>query len=195
MQKAALVFVLGMLILLPVASARAGSICPANAPAESGYCAISPSTITGVSGSPFFAVNRDGRGIAPLLGMEMFSFNATFTGKFAGVSSLVEAAGSRLPSAPGRQGIGSEGEGGGAYGMASSIFGSAPDGWFRHPSADGWFRYHGSWDSGYSGSSLGNDSSAPLDPTPEPFTLALFGTGLLLIAFLARRVGTVREDT
>jgi hypothetical protein len=195
MQKVIFGLLLGMLIL-PAASARASSVCPANAPSESRYCAISSSMITGGSGSPFFAVNRDGLGLAPLLGMEMFSFNGTFTGKFAGTSSLVEPAGSRLPSAAGRQGIGSEGEGAGAYGMSSSIFGTSPDGWFRHPSADGWFRYHGSWDPGYSGSNFQNVSIAgPLDPTPEPFSLVLFGTGLLLIAFLARRVGTVREDT
>jgi hypothetical protein len=193
MQKAALGMLLGMLIL-PAASARASGICPANAPVESSYCAISPASVSVVSGSPFFSVSRDGRGIVPLMGTEMFSFNATFAGKFAGVSSLVETAGSRLPSAPGRQGLGGEGEGGGAYGMSSSIFGSSPDGWFRHPSADGWFRYQGSWNPGYSGSGLVNYSSDPLDPTPEPFTLVLFGTGLFFIAFLARRTGVSRED-
>jgi hypothetical protein len=193
MKKAALAFLFGMLVL-PAASARASSICPANAPAESRYCTISSSAITVGSGSPFFAVNRDGRGLGTLLGMSMFSFNATYTGKFGGVSSLVATAGSKLPSAPGRQGIGSEGDGGGAYGLSSSMFGSAPDGWFRHPSSDGWVRYQGSWDPGYSGSNLLNTSSDPLDPTPEPVTLVLFGTGLFLIAFLARRAGAARED-
>jgi len=197
MQKALLGVLLGLLAL-PATSARATSVCgPGGAAATSRYCSFSSSGLYFGSGkdSPSFAVVRDGRTLAPVLSSNLLRFNATFTGKHSGVASFVEA-GSAIPSQPGRQ-WGRDGDGAGTYGMGVGIFSTyVPDGWYRRPSGDGWGRYHRSWDSGYTGFSTLDPVATPLATTPEPITLVLFGTGLLLIAFLARRrAGSVREDT
>ena len=164
------------------------------------YCSFSSSGLYFGSGkdSPSFAVVRDGRTLAPVLSSNLLRFNASFTGKHSGMASFVEAAWSALPSSAGRQ-LGLEGYGGGTSGMGVGIFSTYfPDGWYRHTSGDGWSRYHRSWDLGYTGFSTRDPVvTSPLaTTTPEPITLVLFGTGLLLIAFLARRrAGSVREDT
>lgn len=164
------------------------------------YCSFASSRLyrEDAGSSPSFTVVRDGRSLAPALGLHMLSFEANFPGSHSGVASLVKVADSGLPSFAGRQGFG-EGGSGGTYGIGAGILSSfVPDGWFRRPSADGWVRFQHSWYVGSTGTATGTGFStvtSPLDPTPEPMTLVLFGSGLLLIAFFVRRrTLSVRKD-
>lgn len=148
--------------------------------------------------TPSFAVIRDGRTLDPVLSMHLLSFDASFPGSYSGKASLVKMADSGLTSHAGRQGFG-EGGSGGTYGIGTGILSNfVPDGWYRRPSGDGWIRFQHSWYVGHTGTGYGatDVDPQPLATTPEPVTLVLFGTGLLLIAFLARRrTLAAREDT
>jgi hypothetical protein len=186
------------ILALPAVSARAGSVCgSAGASLGSRYCSFASPMLylRGGENLPSFTVGRDGRALAPVLGMHLLSFDASFPGSHSGVASLVKVADSGMPSYAGRQGFG-EGGNGGAYGVGT-LSNFVPDGWYRRPSADGWVRFP---HAGYVGSTSTGTGfttlSAPLDPTPEPMTLLLFGSGLFLIAFLARRrTLDAREDS
>jgi len=188
MGKALLGIILSLLAL-PAVSARASTVCgSAGVSAGSRYCSLASSRLYREDGgnSPSFSVVRDGRTLAPVLGMRMLSFDASFPGNHTGVASLVKVAASGLPFHAGRQGFG-EGGNGGTYGIGTGVLSNfVPDGWYRRPSGDGWVRFQHSWYVGSTGTGY-NTTPSPLDPTPEPMTLVLFGSGLLLIAFLVRR--------
>ena len=183
MQKRTLLVILLSMLAVSAASARAGAVCPAWIPgAARGYCSLSASAPFSV-GRPSFAVLGVSRSLVPATGMDALTFNVTFSQGSFGVASFFKKIDPLAAGMPGRQTNGSDGNGvfGGGY-----FFNNAPDGWFHRPSGDGWLRYHRNWSFGYSGSGA-NSQAGSLDTTPEPLTLVLFGTGLLFIAFLARR--------
>lgn len=187
MPKIWLGILLGIVAMSAV-SVRAVSLCDQTDTISSHYCSYSSSTLYLGSGDrlPSFTVPRDGRSLSPISGMSMLGFDANFPGSHSSVASLVKVADTRLPSFAGRQAFG-EGGIGGAYGIGTGLLSNfVPDGWYRRPAGDGWGRFQRPL---YVGSLVTGDDpiSSPLDPTPEPMTLVLFGSGFFLIALLMRR--------
>lgn len=181
-MKRALIGVFLGLLAVPVAWAGVGNPCSAGTPSK--YCSLPSLNFTLPAGKPYFAVNRQGWP-SVLVGMRMLNFRATFTGSHFGTTGSAGAVSFILPEQAGRQ-WGGEGTGG-ATGIGAGFFSNgAPDGWDRRPPVDGWwFRFPVTW----SPNSIGfdtDDPATPLAETPEPLTLALFGTGLLLIALITR---------
>lgn len=185
-MKRALIGVLFGLLAVPIAWAGASNPCATGLPASSStYCSFSSSTLALPTGNPNFAMNRQGWPSA-LLGTRMLNFMATFHGNHFGTANSGGAVSFVLPEQAGRL-WGGEGAGGGA-GIGPGFFSNgAPDGWYRRPPIDSWFRFPVTWNPNFTGFNTGDPGTSPLGETPEPLTLALFGTGLLLIALISRR--------
>lgn len=173
------------LLALPVASARAGNLCTAIGwSASSTFCSLESSTalLPGQPTSPSFLMVGHSGMLFPVARANPLNFGATFPVS-RGLSST-EPVSMRVSSQAGRQ-LSGEGGGGVSGGVGVSLNG-APDGWFRGSPADGGTRFRLPYNPNLTGYVYGSDP-APLDETPEPLTLALFGTGLLLIALVVRR--------
>lgn len=150
-----------------------------------GECALEPvgSLAAGSGPAPVFEFARQVRDVIPLQLPNPLRFQAVFASSPFGSTSVVAMAGAPLTGAAGRQSFaGADGTGGfGGVGVFSGLVG---DGGYWRPTGDGLYRLKRSWGSGTMG--FWDASSTQLDDTPEPFTLLLFGTGLLMIAFFAK---------
>ena len=175
---------------LPALSARASDLCSVGKfNGLGGRCSFEPPSALAAGSviAPVFALTGQGRDLTPLPFLRSFSFQAAFTGSHFGSTSVVASSKALFSGLPGRPSFaGADGVGG--IDNVGIFSGFGGDDWFRHPTGDGWYRLKYTWGPGTMG--FWDPSPNQLDDTPEPFTLLLFGTGLLMIAFLARhRVG------
>ncbi len=187
-MKRALLVMLVAAMVLPVASARASDLCTAAGSAtSSALCSLAPSAayLPGQAySSPLFTFGGEGWMLLPIARANPLNFGATFPGSLSRVTGSAEPMQLRMSSQAGRQ-LDGEGGGGISGGVGVSLNG-APDGWFKGSPGDGGGRFRRPWNPNFTGFVVSN-GSGPLAETPEPLTLALFGTGLLLIGLIARR--------
>lgn len=179
MKKEFLFLLLGMLAFA-VTPLRASSSCGSVGEGTSPGCALSTGAGYYGTTAPSFVVSHDGAVLDPVALGPSFTLSATIGDH--GVGMAVGPSGAVGGGANGRF---SEG----GYPAFFKVFFNTGDGprW-----ASGWTWAHGFSGVGEPGSegftpSINTGGSDPLAVTPEPFTLLLFGTGLLLIAFVVWR--------
>jgi hypothetical protein len=190
-------------LALPAVSARASSLCGSGAPvASSAYCEFSsPVSYLARRGSlPSFDSSRNDPGLTPILSTQLLSFNATFGKSHLALADILEGPSSGPTEWAGRQDYGDGGSAGSIDGESFSkgIVRLFPDGDYGHPWKGVWVYGHNFWEFGSSSgtnSGVQDPDPGPLAATPEPVGLLLFGTGLVLLAFLTRRrIGSLRGD-
>lgn len=194
MKKELLFLFLGIMAFA-VTPLRASSSCGSVGQVSSPGCALSAGSGYYGATTPTFVVSNDGAVLNPVALAPSFTIGATIGG--GGVGMVVSSGSTQLEAGPRNSGGTANGgySDGGAPGF-SKVFFKSDHGqrW-----GIGW-----TWDHGYSGSgepgwqglNSGGDTlnADPLAVTPEPFTLLLFGTGLILMALLMwRRDSVVRH--
>lgn len=184
-MKKTLLVMLVAAVVLPAVSARASVLCSAaGATMSRAFCSLAPSAamLPGQGASPSFAIGGNGW-ILPIARTNPLNFGATFPGRSSRGVGATEPV--QVSAQAGRQ---LNGEGGGAIsgGLGISMNG-APDGWFKGAIGDGGRFYWVPWNPNITADTVMNPNPSTLEQTPEPLTLALFGTGLLVITLLVRR--------